>query len=280
MKAKEKVQRSWWEREEKAAADTRGFPVSKVESFREGAAERPLPPAGAAKHPRAGSWRLEGEEQFAGLEARPRPRSMPWPQWLSIPQGSLGWRAAGQCQARAPRGDWRLWVSLAWLQPPRAQRHRRLASDSAPSGTRPAGTCQGPVSAASPTWQGRLLAPEPPSVFPAWPPARLSGASQSVPLRPGRRQPFNPMASRPHPARFPSPHCAHPRLRAPHLSVLLLTDPQGTPGVSLLCKPPRRPCTQAAPWLTCWACSLRGLLPGPGASLPALTWERLRWQGL
>lgn len=32
----------------------------------------------------------------------------------------------GSARTEAPRGDWRLWVSLAQLQPPRAQRHRRL----------------------------------------------------------------------------------------------------------------------------------------------------------
>ena len=54
------------------------------------------------------------------------------------------------------------------------------APDSVALRTRLAGICLSPDSAASPTWQGHLLELEQPPVFPAWPSARLSGASQSV----------------------------------------------------------------------------------------------------
>lgn len=115
-------------------------------------------------------------------------------------------------------------------------------------GTRPAGTCHSPVSAASPTWQGRPLELERPSVFPAWPPARLSGALQSVPRGPGPTHPLSLTASQPHPGPLP----ATPHSRAPHL----VCSPENSidapevqrqlpPGEKArawpVCKSPRRP---------------------------------------
>lgn len=87
-------------------------------------------------------------------------------------------------------------------------------------GTRPAGTCHSPVSATSPTWQGRLLELEEPSVFPAWPAAHPSGALQSAPHRPGPTHPLSLVVGFPASPQdlFPPPHTPHAYLWAPHLA--------------------------------------------------------------
>lgn len=69
---------------------------------------------------------------------------------------------------------------LLGTAPPTCPETQAAAPDSVALRTRLAGICLSPVSAASPTWQGHVLGLEQPPVFPAWPSARLSGASQSV----------------------------------------------------------------------------------------------------
>lgn len=58
---------------------------------------------------------------------------------------------------------------------PTCPKTQAVAPASVALGTCPAGTCHSPISTASPTWQGLLLELEQPSVFPAWPTARLWG---------------------------------------------------------------------------------------------------------
>lgn len=80
---------------------------------------------------------MEGKEQssvwWPGLTPCPR-SACHLERGSAFLRGPQAGGLQGSTRTGAPWGDWRLWVSLAWLQPPRAQRHRQLLLTWCPSG--------------------------------------------------------------------------------------------------------------------------------------------------